>query len=113
MPEAGSVTTLELFLDLVFVFALTQVTATMADDLTGRGLLRGILVIALLWWSWTAYVWLANLVRADEGIARVGVLQLFGTLWDSIGMGALHFGAQFDASASRAAAAPTTDLKAW
>lgn len=52
MPETGSVTSRELFFDLVFVFALTQVTATMARDLTGRGLLRGLLVIALLWWWW-------------------------------------------------------------
>lgn len=73
MSETGSVTTLELFLDLVFVFALTQVTAAIADDLTGRGMVRGILVIAVLWWSWTAYAWLGNLVRADEGLARVGI----------------------------------------
>lgn len=73
MTETGSVTTLELFLDLVFVFALTQVTAAMADDLTGHGLLRGLLVTALLWWSWTAYAWLGNLVRADEGVTRVGM----------------------------------------
>jgi low temperature requirement protein LtrA len=81
MPEGGSVTTLELFLDLVFVFALTQVTATMADDLTARGLLRGVLVIALLWWSWTAYAWLANLVRADEGIARVGIFAAMAAMF--------------------------------
>ncbi|OJF11008.1 low temperature requirement protein LtrA [Couchioplanes caeruleus] len=81
MPEAGSVTTLELFFDLVFVFALTQVTATMADDLTSYGLLRGLLVIALLWWSWTAYAWLANLVRADEGVARVGMFAAMAAMF--------------------------------
>lgn len=70
MPETGAVSPLELFLDLVFVFALTQVTATMAAGLSGAGLLRGLLVVALLWWSWTGYAWLANLVRADQGIAR-------------------------------------------
>jgi low temperature requirement protein LtrA len=71
VSEGDSVTTLELFFDLVFVFALTQVTAKMADDLTAGGLARGLLIIALLWWSWTAYAWLGNLVRADEGIARI------------------------------------------
>jgi low temperature requirement protein LtrA len=45
----------------------------MADSLSTQGLVRGLLVIALLWWSWTAYAWLANLVRADEGVARVGM----------------------------------------
>jgi low temperature requirement protein LtrA len=71
--ERASATTLELFFDLVFVFALTQVTAQMADDLTPHGLLRGLLVFGLLWWSWVGYSWLGNVVRADEGATR-GVL---------------------------------------
>lgn len=71
--EDHSVTTLELFFDLVFVFALTQVTALMAHDLTWHGVLRGVLLTALLWWSWIGYSWLCNLVKADEGTVR-GVL---------------------------------------
>jgi low temperature requirement protein LtrA len=71
VQEHDTVTPLELFFDLVFVFALTQVTAFMSDDLTTRGVVRGLLVFGLLWWSWTAYAWLANMVRADEGAARV------------------------------------------
>ena len=51
---------LELFFDLVFVFALTQVTARMADDLSWGGLLRGLLVLAAIWWAWAAYAWLTN-----------------------------------------------------
>ena len=43
---------LELFFDLVFVFALTQVTALMAEDPSWAGLGRGMLVLALLWWAW-------------------------------------------------------------
>ncbi|GAA2726655.1 low temperature requirement protein A [Cellulomonas aerilata] len=81
MPERGSVTTLELFFDLVFVFALTQITATMADALSPQGLLRGVLVIALLWWCWTGYAWLANLVRADEGVARVGMFAAMAAMF--------------------------------
>ncbi|HWS36235.1 MAG TPA: low temperature requirement protein A [Actinoplanes sp.] len=73
LSEGDSVTTLELFFDLVFVFALTQVTAKMADNLTAEGMVRGLLIIALLWWSWTGYAWLGNLVRADEGITRLGM----------------------------------------
>lgn len=68
--ETASVTPLELFFDLVFVFALTQVTAFMADHLTWHGLLRGMLIVGLLWWSWVGYSWLGNVVRADEGAAR-------------------------------------------
>ena len=50
--EGHSVTTLELFFDLVFVFAITQVTAFMADDIDLRGVLRGLVLMALLWWAW-------------------------------------------------------------
>lgn len=71
MTERESVTPLELFFDLVFVFALTQVTDLMADDLSAGGIARGMLILAVLWWSWVGYAWLANVVRADEGITRV------------------------------------------
>ena len=60
------VTPLELFFDLVFVFALTQVTAYMAEVLTWHGVLRGVLIVMLLWWSWTGYAWIANVVSADQ-----------------------------------------------
>lgn len=71
--ENASATTLELFFDLVFVFALTQVTAMMADDPTARGLFRGALVLAVVWWCWIGYSWLSNVVRADEGSAQVAM----------------------------------------
>ena len=73
VAEEARVAPIELFFDLVFVFSLTQVTALMADDLTGRGIVRGLLVLALLWWSWVGYAWLANVVQAEEGLARVAV----------------------------------------
>jgi len=71
--EGAKVTPVELFFDLVFVFALTQITALMAHDLTGRGLARGLLVLGLLWWSWVGYAWLCNLVVADEGAVRMAL----------------------------------------
>jgi low temperature requirement protein LtrA len=74
LREASSATTLELFFDLVFVFALTQVTALMADQPTGAGLLRGTLLIAVVWWCWVGYSWVTNVVKADEGLARVTLL---------------------------------------
>jgi low temperature requirement protein LtrA len=46
--ESHRVTPLELFFDLVFVYALTQVTAMLADDTTGVGVLRAVLVLGLL-----------------------------------------------------------------
>jgi low temperature requirement protein LtrA len=71
LREASSATTLELFFDLVFVFALTQITALMAEDPTGRGLLRGTLLMMVVWWCWVGYSWVSNVVKADEGLARV------------------------------------------
>ncbi|MGH7749754.1 MAG: low temperature requirement protein A, partial [Candidatus Dormibacteria bacterium] len=51
------VTPIELFFDLVFVFGLTQITALMAHDVSLHGIVRGLLVLALLWWSWVGYAW--------------------------------------------------------
>ena len=50
--EDERVTPLELFFDLVFVLALTQCTALMADDPTWAGLAQGLLVLGVLWWAW-------------------------------------------------------------
>jgi low temperature requirement protein LtrA len=70
----ATVTPLELFFDLVFVFALTQVTAFMADELNWQGILRGALVIMLLWWAWTGYAWLANVASAEEPLIKLSIL---------------------------------------
>src|SRR5262245_66044503 len=77
VSEEARVTPIELFFDLVFVFAITQVTALMAHDLTPRGVLHGLLVLALRWWCWVGYAWLGNVVRGDEGIGRVA---MFGAM---------------------------------
>jgi low temperature requirement protein LtrA len=61
------VTPLELFFDLVFVFAFTQVTTVLSDDPTWRGLGHGLLILSALWWVWAAYAWLTNTVDPDEG----------------------------------------------
>jgi low temperature requirement protein LtrA len=59
---------------LVFVFALTEITALMAADLTPTGILRAGLVLAIIWWCWVDYSWLANIVKADEGVTRASML---------------------------------------
>jgi low temperature requirement protein LtrA len=68
------VTPLELFFDLVFVFAITQVTSLLADDPTWNGVLRGMLVLAAVWWTWTGYAWLTSAIDVDEGGVRLAVL---------------------------------------
>jgi low temperature requirement protein LtrA len=54
------VTPLELFFDLVFVFAITQVTTLITHDPSWGGVLRGMLVLAAVWWAWTGYAWLTS-----------------------------------------------------
>jgi low temperature requirement protein LtrA len=66
--ESHAVTPLELFFDLVFVFALTQVTTLLADDLTWLGMLRGFAVLAVIWWAWVGYAWLTNSIRIDDDV---------------------------------------------
>lgn len=68
------VTVLELFFDLVFVFAITQVTSFLAHDLSAAGLGRGMLLVAALWWAWVAYAWLTNTLGGSATAARVTVL---------------------------------------
>ncbi|MGW0432594.1 low temperature requirement protein A [Micromonospora sp. NPDC003197] len=74
MTERTQVTTAELFFDLVFVFAFIHVTTLMAEDPTGLGVVRGLLVLAMLWWAWSLFTWLANRVRADFGLSRLVLL---------------------------------------
>jgi len=71
--EDHRATTFELFFDLVYVFAATQVTGYMAHEHSGHGVLQGLLLLALLWGTWSAYAWLGNQARADEGLLRVGM----------------------------------------
>lgn len=72
--ETHRVTTLELFFDLVFVFAFTQVTQLMADDPTATGALHGFVLFALLWWAWCSFAWLGNQAHADEGVVRATII---------------------------------------
>ena len=71
LRERETVTPLELFFDLVFVLALTQCTALMADEPTWEGLAKGILVLGVLWWCWVGYAWLTSVVDPEEGTVRM------------------------------------------
>jgi low temperature requirement protein LtrA len=74
---AQRVTALELFFDLVFVFAITQVTAYIAHDPTWSRLAEGMGILVAVWWAWDAYAWLGNTAGTDEGLFR---LTLFAAL---------------------------------
>jgi low temperature requirement protein LtrA len=72
--DEHQVTPLELFFDLVFVFAITQVTALLAHNPTWGGVLRGMLVLAAVWWAWCGYAWLTSTIDVDEGGVRLAML---------------------------------------
>ena len=60
------VSTLELFTDLVFVFAITQLTTLLSDDTTPRGVLEVVLIFGVLWWMFGGYVYLTNAMAIDR-----------------------------------------------
>jgi low temperature requirement protein LtrA len=62
---------IELFFDLVFVFAFTQVTALILEDTSAEGFLRAALVLAMVWWAWSAYAWMTNAIDIENVVTRL------------------------------------------
>jgi low temperature requirement protein LtrA len=60
----------ELLWDLVFVFAVTQVSTLLGKDLSWAGFGRAMLVLALVWWAWSAFVWVTNAHDPDAPPVR-------------------------------------------
>lgn len=74
-PGGRHATNLELFLDLVFVFAVTQVAGVLGSELTAGGVARGLLLAWLVWWLWSQFTWLGTAVDLrDRSVARFQVL---------------------------------------
>ena len=96
------VTPLELFFDLVLVFAITQVTRLLAAQPTWAGVGRGMLVLAALWWAWNVYAWLTSAMDVDEGGVRLAMLGSMAAMFGvalavpgAFGREALLFGAAY------------------
>jgi low temperature requirement protein LtrA len=68
------VSTLELFSDLVFVFAVTQLTTVLVNDRTWVGVGHVLLLFGVIWWIYGGYIWLTNAVRPDRPIRRLLLL---------------------------------------
>ncbi|MCU7725773.1 low temperature requirement protein A [Actinoplanes sp. KI2] len=71
---AVRVSTLELFFDLVFVFTITQLAATLAADLSWRTLGDVLLILAVVWWMYSGYAWLTNAVAPNSTTRRTLLL---------------------------------------
>src|SRR5438552_18847100 len=80
VQRAQRVTALELFFDLVFVFAITQVTGFLYHDPSWLRLLEALGILMVLWFAWSGYVWLGYTAGTDEGAIRVVLLTAMGLL---------------------------------
>ncbi|HEX2576784.1 MAG TPA: low temperature requirement protein A, partial [Aquihabitans sp.] len=69
-PQAQSVTFVELFFDLVFVFAVTQVTVLTAHHLDAAGVAQSGLIFWLIWWAWTQFTWTLNPADTQHTLVR-------------------------------------------
>ena len=65
---------LELFFDLVFVFAITQVTTLVLSDTSPAGFARAGLMLGLVWWAWSTFAWMTNAVDVENPIERRSML---------------------------------------
>jgi low temperature requirement protein LtrA len=65
---------IELLWDLVFVFAVTQVTTLFSRETTWAGFGRSMLILALVWWAWSAFVWVVNVQDTSSRTLRSALL---------------------------------------
>src|SRR3954452_1751774 len=72
--EVYRVTTLELFFDLVFVFAVTQLSHVLVKELNPLGLLQVVLMFGVLWWMYAGYAWLTNTLAPTTAGRRLLIL---------------------------------------
>lgn len=96
------VSTLECFFDLVFVFAVTQLTSVLGREPNGAGLAKMALLLAVIWWMYGGYAWLTNVVapvtpvrRVLLGLGMAGFLVVAlaaPTAFDGVAGGGLAFG---------------------
>jgi low temperature requirement protein LtrA len=69
-------TTLELFYDLVFVFAVTQVSHLLLNHLTWEGAGQAAMVLLVVWWSWNYTTWVTNELDPESIVVRLLLIAL-------------------------------------
>jgi low temperature requirement protein LtrA len=74
--EEQRATTLELFYDLVFVFAVTQVSHLLLDDLSWTGAGEAALCLLVVWWAWNYTTWVTNELDPDSPVVRLLLLAI-------------------------------------
>jgi len=85
--DSGRVGFVELFFDLVFVFAVTQLSHTLLADLTRNGLAESALLLLGVWWVWINTSWVTNWLDPERIPVRIAILALMlAGLWMSVGI---------------------------
>jgi low temperature requirement protein LtrA len=69
--EEQRTTAVELFYDLVFVFAVTQVSHLLLHDLSWRGAGRAAVALLVVWWAWNYTTWVTNELDPDSVVVRL------------------------------------------
>jgi low temperature requirement protein LtrA len=100
--ETQQTTTVELFFDLVYVFAITQLSHQILDDLSLAGVARAAFLLLMVWWAWISTTWMANWFdpasRAARGVltaVMLGSLLMAAALPEAFGERALLFAASY------------------
>src|ERR687898_3366473 len=70
----GRVTPLELFFDLVYVFAVTQLSHRLLDHLTVRGALETLMLLLAVWGAWIYTSWFTNWFHPNRVAVGLGVV---------------------------------------
>jgi low temperature requirement protein LtrA len=74
--EEQRATTLELFYDLVFVFAITQVSHLLLDNVSWEGAGEAALALLVVWWAWNYTTWVTNELDVDSAVVRLLLIAL-------------------------------------
>jgi low temperature requirement protein LtrA len=94
----------ELFFDLVYVFAVTQLSHLLLEHLDIRGAARTLLLLLAVWWAWIDTAWVTNWFDPDRRAVRLmligvmlGSLIMSAVLPDAFGERGLYFGIAYAA----------------
>jgi low temperature requirement protein LtrA len=98
-----STTAVELFFDLVYVFAVTQLSHKILDDLTVSAVLQAAFLLLVVWWAWIYTTWMANwfdpaasaAVRGVLAAVTLGSLLMAAALSEAFGERALLFAGSY------------------
>jgi low temperature requirement protein LtrA len=69
-------TTLELFYDLVFVFAITQISHLLLEHLSWEGVGQSLVALLAVWWSWNYTTWVTNELDPESVVVRLVLIGL-------------------------------------